>query len=193
MTFYIQGDESNEGIYVYNRNTHKIFYMGKYADKHPTWGADGKRIFFHEEGVLNDSSKAELARVGYYNVNLENGEASLGSRVILADTDPTMGKKYIYQKHPAYHSGLNLVFFHAQDTVDGKKTIGVISLDHPEHKPILLDLTFNGQKVKGAEHADVSDQPDSPLYYVAKVNGEKNRRLLTIDFEALKKIKNQFD
>jgi hypothetical protein len=192
ITFYTQSSTTTQGIYVYNRATRKTFYMGNFADKHPTWSGDGKKIFFHEQGKLTGTEE-EIARVGYYNVNIVNGEASLGSRVILGDSNRELGSLYIYEKHPAYHTGLNLVFFHARDTIDGSKTLGVISLDHPDHKPLLLKLSYNGKKVKGAKHPDVSFRADSSLYYVGKVDGEDKDRLIKLDFQALKEIQKKFE
>jgi hypothetical protein len=193
IAFYIQGDASNQGIYVYNRETRKTSYLGNYADKHPTWSPDGKKIFFHEQGKLNGTGE-EIARIGYYNIAYTDDEATMESRVILGETaDQPMGATYIYAKHPAYHAGLNLVLFHARDTKDNGKEIGAFSLDHPHHKPVLMKISFNGKKVKGSEHADVSIREDSNLYFVGKVNGETSKRVLKLDYEALKLLRQKFE
>ena len=74
-------------------------------------------------------------------------------------------------------------------------TIGVISLDHPKHDPLLLKLGNEDGKVTHAEHVDVSDAPDSPLFFVAreKDDPKKTARLMSIDFESLKKLKKKFE
>ncbi len=191
LTFYTQSSEKTQGIYLYNFSTRRTFWMGNFSDKHPTWSADGKKIFFHEQGKLKTSGD-EIARVGYYRIHYSGEEASLEERVMIGDSSP-FGESYVYQKHPAYHEGLNLLFFHARDSADGGKTIGVISLDHPEHAPFLLKMSYQGNKVKGAEHVTVSFQNDSALFFVGKANGVDAHSLMRLDFSALKEIKEKFE
>jgi hypothetical protein len=209
VTFYLQGDKKTDGVYVYNLETGKTAYLGNYEDKHPTWSGDGKRIFFHEQGSEPSTkfvstpdypytkevpSKNEIARIGYYDVNFAaDGTASMGKRTIIGDKAPTLGGKYIYQKHPAYHNDLHLVFFHAKETLDGSKSIGVLDLDKPDHPPIFMEMNFDGKKVKHAEHADVSEGPNSDLYFVGRIDGAKEDQLLKLDYAALKDVKEQFN
>jgi hypothetical protein len=191
LSFYTQSDKNTQGIYIYNQETRKTFYMGNFPDKHPTWSPDGKRIFFHEQGKLN-GSKEEIARVGYYDINFDQDQASLGKRVILGDASKQLGTDYVYQKHPAYHQGLNMVFFHARDGLNGKKSIAAMSLDYPDHAPIFMKLKQDGEKISHAQHADVSNQADSPLYFVGRTDKEKKSKLIQVDFEALKQLQKQF-
>lgn len=202
LTFYVQpGTEvpttSTQGIYVYNFATKKTFYLGNHADKHPTWDSSGERIFFHEQGAMG---KTEIARVGYYKLQFDGDTVSVKDRIFFADPNHTLGDMFIYQKHPAYHKGLNLVFFHISEGedcgTDGPKchkALGAISLDHPEHKPVAIKMTYNGQKVSHTEHVDLSEQEDSPLYFVGRVNGEDKDKLLSLDYATLQQVRQQLN
>ena len=182
---------TTQGIYVYNRETRQTFYLGNHADKHPTWSADGKRIFFHEQGLMG---KTEIARVGFYDLQFNGNEVTVGNRAFFTNPGQELGSSYVYQKHPAYHSGLGLVLAHVrigEECASGgeacKKVIAAFSMDHPERPPLILKMKYNGQKVRHAEHVDVSDQANSPIYFVGRVDGEKEDRLLTLDFATLQK------
>jgi Tol biopolymer transport system component len=195
MTFYVQPgtempDPSTQGIYLYNFATKKTTYLGNHADKHPTWSADGKQIFFHEQGKMG---KNEVARIGYYNLEFSGNEVTVKSRNLFFDPNNPIGTNYVYQKHPAYHQGLRLVFFHARELEDDKKSIAVISMDHPEKGVVYLSLKYNDKKVKHAQHVDISDQPDSPLYFVGRVEGNDNDRVLSLDYAALQQIQSYFN
>jgi hypothetical protein len=185
LTFYTQSAANVQGIYVYNLEKKTTTYMGNFLDKHPTWSADGKRIFFHEQGQLA-GTKEEIARIGYYDLDFVGDEVKLGKRNLLWNHEHALGSDYIYQKHPAYHPGLDVVFFHARNGLDGKKSIGAISMAHPERPPVFLELSIDGEKVTHAEHVDVSDRVDSPLYFVARMKGEKVSRLMKISIDGLK-------
>ena len=192
LTFYTQGNKDNQGIYVFNLYTEKTFYLGNFADKHPTWSADGGKIFFHEQGVLS-GTKEEIAQLGYYKLAFYDNQVAVAKRKIISDDTEEFGDAYVYQKHPAFHSGLNLVFFHARETVGGKKSLAVIDLDHPNKKPRFLKLSFNGKTVKGAKHPDVSYRDDSSLFYVGRVEGQKTDQLLRLDYQELVQIKKDFE
>lgn len=194
LTFYVQpGAEmpspATQGIYLYNFETKTTTYLGNHADKHPTWSADGQQIFFHEQGKMGNT---EIARVGFYDLEFSGNDVRVKNRAFFTDPGQTLGTDYVYQKHPAYHAGLRLVLFHervgegcAENPEACKKAIGVISMDHPERPPLFLKLSYNGKKVSHVQHVDVSDQPDSPLYFVGRVDGEQNDRLLQLDYSAL--------
>jgi len=200
MTFYVQpGTEAptttTQGVYLYNFATKKTFYLGNYPDKHPTWDDKGERIFFHEQGKMGN---IEVARVGYYDLDIDNESVRVKNRIMFAGAGHPLGETYIYQKHPAYHKGLNLVFFHINEgkdcATDGPKchkSIAALSLDNPKHPPVEVKLTYNGEKVAHAQHTDVSEQADSPLYFVGRVNGEKEGKLLSVDFGALQQIRDE--
>ena len=215
ITFYTQGDAKTEGVYVYNQETKKTYYMGNYADKHPTWSSDGKRIFFHEQGAepttkqvkIKDypytkevPAKEEIARIGYYDVNFgadgSVSPVSQGSkRTIVGDKDQAMGGKYIYQKHPAPISTPegDFVYFHAKQTPDGSKSIGVLDVNHPDHAPIFLKMQYEGNKIKHAEHVDVASSPTSGLHFVAR-DGEdgKEDQLFEVDAAARQQVEKMF-
>jgi len=194
LTFYVQPgtempDPSTQGIYLYNFKTKKTFYLGNHMDKHPTWSGDGQQIYFHEQGKMGDT---EIARVGYYDISFNGDEATVKNRVFFNDPGRALGSTYVYQKHPAYHAGLRMVLFHerigegcAENPDACKKAIGAFSVDHPELPAIYFKLSYNGKKVTHVQHVDVSDQPDSPLYFVGRVDDESNDRLLSLDFATL--------
>ncbi|MBS1964150.1 MAG: hypothetical protein JST04_18200 [Bdellovibrionales bacterium] len=206
MTFYTQSSKDVQGIYVYRFESGttikgpQTYYMGNHLYKHPTWGTRPGRkfpsIFFHEQGEIAETGE-EIARIGYVDIDVVNGEVRFGEPVFVTGKDAKFGQfgsTYIYDKHPAYHSGLNMVFFHSKDGLTGKKGIGVISLDHPDHDPLFIKLSDEDEvKYTHAQHVDVSDRPDSPLYFVARVKGEKKARLLTIDFDRLAKLRKEFE
>jgi hypothetical protein len=184
MTFYTQSSKEIQGVYIYDlkanlgkestiRLTAPDAKFGQtFLDKHPTFDNTGKRIFFHEQGAMQGTGE-EIARIGYYDLDLDGGTVKVARRVIIGDPKHEIGTNYVYQKHPAYHSGLNMVFFHARDGITGSKSIGAISLDHLDQQPLFFELRNdlpNGDEMRftHAEHVDVSDQPNSPLYFVAR-------------------------
>lgn len=202
MTFYVQpGTEAptttTQGVYLYNFATKKTFYLGNYPDKHPTWDARGEKIFFHEQGKMGN---IEVARIGYYDLAISNDNVTVNKRVVFAGAGRPLGDTYIYQKHPAYHAGLNLVFFHINEgkdcATDGPKchkAIAAYSMDNPKHAPVEIKLAYNGDKVAHTQHVDVSEQPDSPLYLIGRVNGDKAGKLLSVDFAALQQVRDELN
>ncbi len=180
MAFYTQSSKDIQGVYLYNLKTKTTIHLRApeakagetFLDKHPTFDNTGKRIFFHEQGSLQGTGE-EIARIGYYDLDIDGETVSVAKRVIVGDPSHPIGTNYVYQKHPAYHSGLNMVFFHARDGINGSKSIGAISLDHLDQEPLFFELRNdlpNGDEMRftHAEHVDVSDEANSPLYFVAR-------------------------
>ena len=192
LTFYTQGEVATQGIYVYDFKSERTTYLGNFADKHPTYDDTGNRIFFHEQGKMNGSDE-EIARIGYYQLSYGPSGEVTSTRTILGDPTHPLGTNFVYQKHPAYHSGLNLVFFHMRDGLDGKKRIGAIWLDHPDWDPVTVKLEDEGLKIKKAEHMNTSaSDPKSPLFFVAHTEDGKDAQLMSLSYKQLKNIQEEF-
>ena len=189
LTFYVQDDLIRQGVYVYEIGSTHTEYLGNAEDKHPTWSPDGKRIYFHHQGI-QQGTNAEISELGYYDVVLNNG-AVLSSKRVLLDSTAPFGSTFIYEKHPAAHAGLNLLFFHGLTDADGKKFIGVRSLDHPG-KNLILKMSFEGKEIKSEKHVTLSARTDSSLYFVGKLKGEDAVRIFKVDYDGLKDLPKKF-
>jgi hypothetical protein len=202
LVFYVQKGaahptDADEGVYIYNFASQKSTWLGHYPDKHPTFDATGNRIFFHEQGKLASDGKTEVARVGYYDLNFSGNTVSVKQRVIFSEGDQALGSDFVYQKHPAPHAGLNLVFFHVQtpnsDGTKLTKSLAAISLEHPDHAPILIKMKSGDHEIKHAEHADVSEALDSPVYFVGREDDDAEAKLYMLDLASLKQVQAEFN
>jgi hypothetical protein len=167
ITFYIKGTSSPAGIYLYNLNNQKVFFLGEHNDKHPTWTNDGKKILFHFQrgGNVKDNDTVEQSYIGYYDVELDSEKLISSNRHLLDNPDEKT--TYTYQKHPVLIGGTNLVIYHGQEKADGSKKLFIRKLKEgsKEHE---LSFNYNACKIKSMKHPSIGFE-DHYLYFVGKV------------------------
>jgi Tol biopolymer transport system component len=164
ITFYTTGSYGKKGIYLYHVESKKTIHLGERYEKHPTWTEDGTKVLFHYQVADRKQGGIEKAYLGYYDLSFSGDDVDY-KRVMLDDTS---AKGYVYHKHPAVYPGTDLLFFHGQDEVDGKKKIYVRRLEALSN---IYELKMKKANIslKKAKHPTVS-RVQSGIVFVGKEN-----------------------
>ncbi len=167
ITFYIKGAKNPAGIYLYNLNTEKVFFLGENNDKHPTFSSDGKKIIFHFQkgGNVKDAEETEEAFIGWYDLEID-GNNLISAKRNLIDS-PDKAKSYTYQKHPVLIPNTSFVIYHGQESAEGSKKLYVRKLE-ADSKVEEIQLKIGDCKVKSTKHPAIGFN-DQTLYFIGKL------------------------
>jgi len=172
LAIYIKGENENNkpGIYLYDLQEDSSFHAEDFPAKHPTWSPDGDKLLFHYQigGNTKDGSSLEKAVIGYYEIDYE-ADNIVGDRILMDDVNQ---EDYIYHKHPTVVPNSNLLFFHGQTKVDGKKKLFVRQLvEGSKIWQIRMLGTDEDHKMHSSKHPATSYETKE-LYFIGK---EKER------------------
>ncbi len=189
LAFYTREHQNDKGIYLLDTKTGKKRRLSCELDKHPTWSADGSRIYFHTQyggrrrRFEIESDDVERSVIGYFQLHMQDGELIAYERISMDD----LNNEYIYNKHPVEVPGTSLLFFHGQEKPGGKKRL-MVRLNEPKSQVFVVKPFLNGCKLKAAKHPCASRQ-QKDLVFVAKQSGETDYcHLVSLTLDALNKV-----
>lgn len=189
LTFYARVHLEDQGIYLLDRWTGKHYRLTYEHDKHPTFGCDGKRIWFHHSygGKRHRfdffTSGIERAVLGYVELTFHRGELVGWHRQLMDE----LGDQYLYHKHPTEIAGSGLVVFHGETEPDGKKRLFVRKTE-PGSQVFEIMPGWADGKLKEYKHPCSSyTHPD--LVFIAKEKGgERYDMLMELTPEAIEEM-----
>jgi hypothetical protein len=181
VTFYTTGTYGKKGLYLYHVDSKRTIHLGERGEKHPTWTDDGTKILFHLQIANRKTGGVEKAYLGYYDLSFT--ENSVEYKRVMLDDPNTEG--YVYHKHPALYPKTNILFFHGQNKIDGKKKIYVRRLS-PNSQVFELKMKKANISLKKAKHPSVS-RVQSGLVFVGKENIKGSKyKVFKLDDSAIK-------
>lgn len=191
LTFYCRVHDAAQGVYLLNLQTEQHFRLSTEHDKHPTWSADGKRIYFHhvhagkrhrfDMFTLSD----EQSVIGYFDMTFHGRTHPDWRRVLM---DQPGGDAFIYHKHPVEIPQTDLLAFHGRKSPDGDMKL-MVRRDEPGSPVFEIEPYWQGEKLKEAKHP-CSSFRYTDLVFVAKPKGEKRYHLLLgLDESALATVR----
>lgn len=174
MTFYTRVHTREQGVYLYDFDTGRLVRLSDQHDKHPTFGAEGRRIYFHHQygGKRHRfdffASGTERAILGYFELTFDaDGDLQDFERVLMDDPNGP----YCYHKHPAPLPGTDLLFFHGATKPDGKKRL-MVRRAFPGSAVFIVQPTVGDLKFKELKHP-CCPRRASELVCIAKPRGER--------------------
>lgn len=183
LAFHTKTKEKDGGIYIYDEQTHQTTLLSEFSDKHPTFNSTGDKLYFHGQSVVNGEERAYL---GYYILEFNQNNGVRGKRFLI-DPNIDVQKAFIYEKHPSFHEGLELMLFHGREKPDAPKFIGIRSLKNPT-KAYKLQLTLNGQTITKSKSPTVAFTKNSALYFIGSQKGKKKSVFFKLSYEGLLQI-----
>jgi len=194
MTFYARGTKRGSGLYLYNFQTKKTFWLSNKNDKHPTYTSKGDKILFHWQLGGNSTEPSgynfELSYLGYYSLEFfgNNNNQVKWKRVLI---DSYKKGHYHYQKHPTLYPGTNLLISHGRiHPYKGGMKLYIQDLRNPSKKWVLkLSSLEKGKEIKltRSKHASTSFN-DLGLYFVGRNKKKKRNSLYFLNPESIKQI-----
>ncbi len=189
LTFYTRVNPEDEGVYLLDRVTGRHYHVSDEHDKHPTWGPDGRRIYFHlvSGGKRHRfdffASGIERAALGYIELRVLPNQPLRWRRRLFDDINGA----FVYHKHPAEVPGTGLLFFHGRETPDGKTKLMVRAAE-PGSRVYVLDPRWRGEKLKEAKHPAASFETRDLVFIAKPKGGDRYDLLLHLTEEAIARI-----
>jgi len=189
LAFYTREHVRDQGIHLLDLRTGEHLRLSRGRDKHPTWSADGKRIYFHcaaggrRRRFDPLAGTVERSVLGLVDLRFDDGRLVGWERRRFDE----FGDDYVYHKHPAEVASAGLLFFHGQLEPDGDKKLMVRRTD-PGSQVFIVEPRWKGKKLKEIKHV-CSALGAANLGFVAKVQGEKGyRHVFSLTREALEEV-----